>query len=110
MDYKLSCEYRDVASRPHHLLESGKTAGEIARLLDVLEEVAEPVSIHFVYRPLSPDESDNLVLDVAINGNADCIVTSNLKHFVEPATQFGVRVLTPREFLIVRGRSDPIVC
>jgi len=107
MDYKLSCEYRDVAFRPHHLLESGKTRDDVTLVLDTLEEVAEPVSVHFVYRPLSPDQSDNLVLDVAINGNADCIVTVNLKHFVEPAGQFGLRVVTPREFLILmRERSS----
>ena len=32
-------------------------------------------------RPLSVDPNDNMVLDVAINGRADAIVTLNKKHF-----------------------------
>jgi predicted nucleic acid-binding protein len=45
--------------------------------LDALEAIAEPVFVAFQYRPLSPDANDDMVLDVAINGNADAIVTNN---------------------------------
>jgi predicted nucleic acid-binding protein len=40
-----------------------------------------------------------MVLDVAINGNADAIVTNNTKHFREAAESFHLEVLTPAELL-----------
>jgi len=40
-----------------------------------------------------------MVLDVAINGSADAIVTNNTKHFQEAAEPFGVEALTPAELL-----------
>ncbi|MDQ2944439.1 MAG: hypothetical protein M3Y27_00575 [Acidobacteriota bacterium] len=39
-----------------------------------------------------------LILELAVAGRADGIVTHNVKHFVG-AEQFGIRVMTPREFL-----------
>lgn len=40
-----------------------------------------------------------MVLDVAINGNADAIVTNNVRHFRLAAAQFHINVLTPAELL-----------
>jgi len=99
MDYKLACEYRDVALRTEQLHVSGKSRAETASILDALEAMAEPVFVAFQYRPLSPDADDDMVLDVAINGNADAIVTNNTKHFREAAERFHLEVLTPAELL-----------
>jgi putative PIN family toxin of toxin-antitoxin system len=99
MDYKLACEYRDVAMRPEQLRASGKSRAEMAAVLDALEAIAEPVFVAFRYRPLSPDANDDMVLDVAINGNADALVTNNTKHFREAAGRFQLEVLTPAELL-----------
>jgi putative PIN family toxin of toxin-antitoxin system len=99
MDYKLSCEYRTVALRAEHLLASGKTREETELLLDMLEAVAEPVMVVIRHRPFSPDANDDMVLDVAINGNADAIVSNNTKHFREPAKRFRLGLLRPVELL-----------
>jgi len=99
MDYKLACEYRDVALRAEHLIVSGKTEEETTLLLDVLEALAEPVPIVVRHMPLSQDANDDMVLEVAINGRADAIVTNNTKHFREPATRFRLEVMTPAELL-----------
>jgi predicted nucleic acid-binding protein len=99
MDYKLACEYREVALRTEQLHASGKSRAETAAILDRLEAVAEPVEVVFHYRPLSPDANDDMVLEVAINGNADVIVTHNTKHFREAAKSFRLDVLTPAELL-----------
>ena len=99
MDYKLACEYRDVALRAEQLIASGKTKDETEFLLDILEAVAEPVLVLIRHRPLSPDADDDMVLDLAINGRADGIITANTKHFREPAKRFLVDVLTPAELL-----------
>ena len=99
MDYKLACEYRDVALRAEHLDASGKSQMETALVLDAIEAVAEPVFVAFRHRPLSPDANDDMVLDVAINGSADAIVTNNTRDFLEAARSFHVGVLTPAEML-----------
>jgi putative PIN family toxin of toxin-antitoxin system len=99
MDYKLACEYRDVALRAEHLSASGKTREETELLLNTLEAVAEPVMVIVRHRPFSPDADDDLVLDVAINGSADAIVSNNTKHFREPAKRFGLGLLRPAELL-----------
>jgi putative PIN family toxin of toxin-antitoxin system len=100
MDYRIACEYRDVALRPEHVAKSDLSAGQIEQLIVTLEGLAEPVEIFWRHRPLSIDPNDDLVLDVAINGQADGIVTSNLRHLHKPAQPFGITVVDARTFLI----------
>lgn len=100
MDLKLVCEYRDVALRPQHITASGKTAEDAEAVIDALEPIATQVFVKTRHRPLSQDENDDMVLDVAINGCADVVVTNNVKDFAPAAERLGIRVLTPREFLI----------
>jgi putative PIN family toxin of toxin-antitoxin system len=99
MDYKLACEYRDVALRAEHLAVPGKTREETELLLNMLEAVAEPVLVIVRHRPFSPDADDDMVLDVAINGHADAIVSNNTRHFREAAKRFRLDLLTPAELL-----------
>jgi len=99
MDYKLACEYREVALRAEQLHLSGKSRAETAAILDALEAIGDPVFVAFRYRPLSADADDDMVLDVAINGNAEVILTNNTRHFREAAAPFHVNVLTPAELL-----------
>jgi predicted nucleic acid-binding protein len=47
-----------------------------------------------------------MVLDVAINGHADAIVTNNIKDFRAAAERFGIQVLTPKEFLIALRKGN----
>ena len=106
MDYKLACEYREIALRPSHLHASGKTAEEAEAIVDALEAVAEPVLVEMRYRPLSRDMDDDMVLDVAINGSADLVVTNNVKDFAQAARSFGVRVLSAGECLTAFREVD----
>lgn len=99
MDYKIAAEYRDVALRPEHLAASGQTSGKVLTLIEALEELAQPVHVSRKPRPLSSDPNDDMILDVAINGRADALVTQNAKHFKSPGNQYGIRVLSPVELL-----------
>ena len=54
--------------------------------------------IHFHFRPFLTDPGDEFILELAVAGRADAIVTHNLKHFTG-VERFGIRVMTPREFL-----------
>lgn len=67
--------------------------------LDMLEALAEPVLVVVRGTPLSQDANDDMVLEVAITGGADAIVTNNTKHFREPANRFHLEVLTSAELL-----------
>ncbi len=99
LDYKMSCEYRDVATRLEHRKASGLSVQQIGDYLSVLEDTAESIRMRRRYRNLSPDPADDMVLEVAINANVDAIVTHNLRHLREPASHFGINVFTPGEFL-----------
>ena len=81
MDLKLGLEYRDVALRSEHVRASALSKREILELIEAVEAFAEPVEVVMKIRPLSSDPSDDMVLDVAINGLAEPLVSSNKKHF-----------------------------
>lgn len=67
-------------------------------MLMALASAVEPVSVHIVWRPQLRDPSDEMVLEAAINGRADAIVTFNVKDF-GPAGRFGVSVVRPGDLL-----------
>ena len=71
------------------------SAGEA--ILDALALVAEPIRISYLWRPLLPDPGDDLVLETAVNGRADAVVTFNRRDFEPVAARFGIEVLTPGE-------------
>ena len=104
MDHKLALEYREVGLRQEHLDGSGLSYGEVLDLIESLEGVAEAVQIIRQPRPISTDPNDDMVFDLAINGNADAIVTSNARHFAAAGKRFGITVLSPAELLRSRRK------
>jgi len=99
MDYKLASEYRDVGMRPVHLKASGYSKYETEKIITDLEAVAQSVEVWTKPRPLSSDPDDDMVLDLAINGRANVIVTQNVKHFAAVAKLYGIQVLRPADLL-----------
>jgi putative PIN family toxin of toxin-antitoxin system len=95
----LFLEYEDVLLRPSQMTAHGLTLSQIRRILLALAKLLEPVDIHYRWRPQLPDSADELVLDIAVNGRADALVTHNRKHFVPVERIFGIPVLTPGEML-----------
>lgn len=100
----LAMEYESVCSRPEHQLASGLSEKEVEAFLDAVIAMAEPVKIHFLWRPQLHDPADEMVLEAAVNGRADLLVTFNLGDYGTVPTQFGIEVLPPRE-AIKRIRS-----
>jgi predicted nucleic acid-binding protein len=92
----LLIEYEAVMTRMEHLDASGLSAADVAALLDAVAAVVEPVRLAYLWRPTLPDADDDMVLEAAVNGRADGIVTFNLRDFV-PAEQFGIEVMSPGE-------------
>jgi predicted nucleic acid-binding protein len=65
--------------------------------VDAVIALADPVETHFLWRPQLRDPSDEMVLEAAINGRADALVTFNLRDFGTIPLAFGIEVLLPRE-------------
>jgi putative PIN family toxin of toxin-antitoxin system len=91
----LLIEYEAVLTRPEHLRASGLAQEDIAVLLDAVAAVCEPVRLAYLWRPTLPDADDDMVLETAVNGRADMIVTFNIRDFAGPSAQFGIPVMTP---------------
>jgi putative PIN family toxin of toxin-antitoxin system len=94
----LFLEYEDVLKRSENRLRHGLTLDQVDALLRSLAALIEPVEVRFLWRPQLRDPDDEMVLEAAINGAADVIVTYNVADF-GPAHRFGLRVAAPQEFL-----------
>ena len=55
--------------------------------------------MRFAWRPQLADAGDEMVLDAAVNGRADALVTHNAGDFAPAAPRFGLIVLRPGELL-----------
>ena len=94
----LFLEYEDVLARPEQRAVHGLGVRQIERVLSALASVVEPVTTHIGWRPQLRDPSDEMVLEAAANGQANAIVTFNVRDFV-PAGRFGILVMRPAEVL-----------
>ena len=81
-----------------HLNRTVFTDSDINDFIDYLCAVGIKTKIFYLWRPYLKDPFDDHVLEVAINSNADAIVTYNKKDFLEAQT-LGMKILTPKEFL-----------
>ena len=81
----LMLQYESVLTRPEHLTAAGISAADVEVLLNSIALVVEPIRISDLWRPVLPDSGDDLVLETAVNGQADVVVTFNRRHFVPAA-------------------------
>jgi putative PIN family toxin of toxin-antitoxin system len=95
----LLLEYEAVALRPEHLQAARISAADVVNVLDVLALFAEPVAIHYLWRPRLRDPADEMVLEAAVNGRADAIVTFNRADFGAVPDVFGIAVAGPGDIL-----------
>lgn len=91
----LVLEYEEAAKR-----QTGKDlrASDVDDILDYLCMIAVLHEIYFLWRPFLSDPQDDMVLELAVAAQCKIIVTYNKQDF-RGVEQFGIRVLTPREFL-----------
>ena len=95
----LFLEYEDVLKRPAQRKVSGLTLSEIDRVLSALAAAIEPVTVRFLWRPQLSDANDEMVLEAAVNGSANALVTHNISDFAVAAPRFSLLVLRPGDFL-----------
>lgn len=95
----LVLEYEAVLKRPTQLAVSHVTVQEIDKFLDALISVSRPVHRSFFWRPLLRDADDDMVLEAAMSGHADMLVTFNQRDFEPGTSALGIDVAAPREAL-----------
>ncbi|MDD2864541.1 MAG: putative toxin-antitoxin system toxin component, PIN family [Methylococcales bacterium] len=94
----LMLEYEAVLKRPEHLQIGQRNIAMTDAFLDALSLFLEPVHLHYLWRPQLRDPADEMVLETALNGRADALVTLNVNDF-KPAQNFRLSVLSPGAFL-----------
>src|SRR5271169_3619606 len=95
----LFLEYEDVLKRPEQRLAHGLAPEAIDEFLSELAALIEPVEVRFLWRPQVRDPSDEMVLEAAINGQADALVTYNIADFAAAGERFAVPILRPADLL-----------
>ncbi len=102
----LFLEYEAVLKRPTQLQASGLTTDDIDAILNELARFIEPVATHYQWRPQLRDPADEMVLEAAVNGQVQAIVTYNLRDFV-PAKLFGIPVINPQQAFAMFDLAKP---
>ena len=93
----LVMEYVDVLHRVGMVPIS---ASAVDVVLDMLCAMADTQPVFFLWRPVLRDPNDEMVLEAAVNGEADYLVTHNVRDFAAAST-FSVRIITPIDLLNV---------
>jgi putative PIN family toxin of toxin-antitoxin system len=82
------------------LKEKFKLSTDLVReIIEEVREVAEIVEVSSDIKAISYPEEDNRVLECAVDGKADFIVTGDTKHILPLKEYGGIGILTPSEFL-----------
>ena len=95
----LVLEYEASCMEPRQRLVSGLSETDIGLVIEALCKVGRPVEIHFLWRPQLRDAADEMVLETAIAGGAEAIVTFNRRDFGDAPARFGVALISPPEAL-----------
>jgi putative PIN family toxin of toxin-antitoxin system len=98
----LFLEYETVLKRPEQMAAHGFLFPEIDDFLFNLAERAIQVAFHKRIRPQLRDPNDDHVLETAVNGEADAIVTHNVSDFLPETRKFNIQVLTPGDIIRMR--------
>ena len=95
----LFLEYEDVLKRPDQIAAHGLSRTQVDVFMGKLAEIVVPVDVRFQWRPQVADPNDEMVLEAAINGYADALITNNLRDFAGVKDRFGIPVLSPVQML-----------
>ena len=91
-------EYQDLLGRP--VWGEATTEQERLLVLGALASVGRWVNVYYGWRPNLPDEADNHLIELALAGGAQAIITHNLRDLQRGELQLGaLRIVTPAQSL-----------
>lgn len=91
-------EYEDLLRRPIWTQET--TPEERRKVLAALAFRARWVHVYYGWRPNLPDEGDNHLIELALAGGAEAIVTHNVRDLRRGELSWPeLRIQTPHEFM-----------
>lgn len=96
----LVLEYEAVLTRPEHHGAAGLSQSEARDFVAGVAALVVPVPVRYVWRPQVRDPNDEMVLEAAINGAADVLVTYNVRDYGLASSKFGFAVLGPGPVLL----------
>jgi len=93
-------EYEDVCCRNRVLDACPLTRDEVRELLNAFYRVCRWVPIYYLWRPNLQDEGDNFLVELALAGNANSIITNNIRDLRNAELKFpGLNSVTPEQLL-----------
>jgi putative PIN family toxin of toxin-antitoxin system len=93
-------EYEDVFDRSELFKKCTLSRSERDELLDAFFACCEWTRVYYLWRPNLPDEADNHLVELAVAGGAEFIVTRNLRHLQNMQLRFPqLRIVAPATFL-----------
>lgn len=98
-------EYEAVLKREEIRALHGFSMAQIDSFLTALAVWVRPVTLHYLWRPQLRDPGDEMVLEAAVNGRVDAVVTHNTRDFASAAPRFGVQVLTPAQTPLILEKA-----
>ncbi len=100
MSNALFLEFEDVSARSKIRKHCPLNEQEIVDLLAAFYKRCVWIPIYFLWRPNLIDESDNFLIELAVAGNAEYIVTNNIKDLMRAELSFkDLRILKPEQLL-----------
>ena len=100
MGTALFAEYEDVMGRADLFRRCSLSLDERNELLDIFLSVCEWTRVYYIWRPNLPDEADNHLIELAVAGGAEVIVTRNLRDIGGGELPFpSLRIISPEVFL-----------
>ena len=105
VSHALLYEYEDLIGRESvfdHPVALIFTEREV--LFNALYSVCRLIDVSYLWRPNLKDEGDNFIVELAVAGNADYIITKNLKDFRQSELIFdSFKVITPKQLLEIHN-------
>ncbi len=92
-------EYEEQLRGDAALEGLGLTDADLLAFLDELAAKSHRARVDIRWRPVSPDPDDDMVIECAVNGQAEMLITFNTRDLSVAEQRFGIPVLTPRAFL-----------
>jgi putative PIN family toxin of toxin-antitoxin system len=100
MGNALFSEFEDVCARSELFDDKLITQHDRDTLLDSFYSCCTWVPIYFLWRPNLRDEADNHVMELAVAGGAETVITANKKDFQNSELSFPqIEICKPIEFL-----------